>query len=83
MIFLFESMSATGNQLLLEFRHLYLVLTLSLFRYGFKEGSARVYPRGDGRTPVPNGASGDKFMKVYVSGPIVFKWLARTGLSFI
>ena len=82
MIFLFESMSATGNQLLLEFR-IYILFSPSLFRYGFKEGSARVYPRGDGRTPVPNGASGDKFMKVYVSGPIVFKWLARTGLSFI
>lgn len=36
--------------------------------YGEKENGSKVYPRGSGQTPVPNGAGSDGYFKVYSSG---------------
>ncbi|WGK64860.1 hypothetical protein [Croceiramulus getboli] len=47
--------------------------------YGEKNGS-RVYPRGSGKTPNPEGASKDGWFKIYRSGnDLDFKWQARTS----
>lgn len=47
--------------------------------YGEKNGS-RVYPKGSGQTPNPNGSSADGWFKIYRSGSdLDFKWQAATS----
>ncbi|WP_299836555.1 hypothetical protein [uncultured Tenacibaculum sp.] len=47
--------------------------------YGERDG-ARIYPKGTGKTPNPNGASADGWFKIYRSGnDLDFKWQAATS----
>ena len=47
--------------------------------YGEKDGS-KIYPKGTGKTPNPNGSSADGWFKVYRSGnDLDFKWQAATS----
>lgn len=48
--------------------------------FGMKDGGSRVYPKGSGKEPNPNGASKEGWFKVYRSGnDSNFKWQARTS----
>ncbi len=47
--------------------------------YGEKDGN-KIYPKGSGKTPNPNGSSADGWFKVYRSGnDLDFKWQAATS----
>ncbi|PWJ39174.1 hypothetical protein [Sediminitomix flava] len=47
--------------------------------YGKKNGQ-RVYPKGTGKSPNPNGSSKDGWFKIYRSGnDLDFKWQAKTS----
>ncbi|MEO1010031.1 MAG: hypothetical protein AAFX53_01920 [Bacteroidota bacterium] len=49
--------------------------------YGSKQnGESKVYPKGSGKTPNPNGASAEGWFKIYRSGNNkAFNWQARTS----
>ncbi|MEM9143366.1 MAG: hypothetical protein AAGA86_10295 [Bacteroidota bacterium] len=49
--------------------------------YGSKgNGESRVYPKGSGKSPHPNGSSAEGWFKVYRSGnDPIFKWQANTS----
>ncbi|WP_299245966.1 Ig-like domain-containing protein [uncultured Aquimarina sp.] len=46
--------------------------------YGQK-GSERVYPKGSGKTPNPEGASGEGYLKVYSTGTTNWTWTTKTS----
>ncbi len=46
--------------------------------YGQK-GSERVYPKGSGQTPNPEGASGEGYLKVYSTGTTNWTWATKTS----
>ncbi|WP_299223604.1 Ig-like domain-containing protein [uncultured Aquimarina sp.] len=46
--------------------------------YGQK-GSERVYPKGSGQTPNPEGASGEGYLKVYSTGTTNWTWTTKTS----
>lgn len=46
--------------------------------YGQK-GSERVYPKGSGKTPHPEGASGEGYLKVYSTGTTNWTWATKTN----
>ena len=48
--------------------------------FGRKGNGDVVYPAGIGKSPTPEGASSDGWLKIYRSGtPLGFKWQARTS----
>lgn len=47
--------------------------------YGEKAGGGRVYPKGSGKTPVPNGAGADGWFKVYLSNTTDWTWGSNTS----
>lgn len=46
--------------------------------YGEKNGN-RIYPKGIGKTPNPNGSSSDGWFKVYLSGSTNWTWATSTS----
>ncbi len=46
--------------------------------YG-QRGSLRVYPKGSGKTPHPEGASGEGYLKVYSAGTTNWTWSTKTS----
>ncbi|WP_378181230.1 Ig-like domain-containing protein [Aquimarina sp. SS2-1] len=46
--------------------------------YGQK-GNERVYPKGSGQTPNPEGASGEGYLKVYSTGTTNWTWATKTS----
>lgn len=46
--------------------------------YG-KKGTHKVYPKGSGKTPNPEGASKDGWLKVYCHGTTAWSWRAKTN----
>ena len=46
--------------------------------YAEKNGN-RIYPKGSGQTPNPNGAGADGWFKVYLSGTTDWTWSTRTS----
>ncbi len=46
--------------------------------YG-QRGSQRVYPKGSGKTPHPEGASGEGYLKVYSAGTTGWTWSTKTS----
>ncbi len=48
--------------------------------YGLKDNTARVYPDGTGKSPIPAGASHDGWFKIYRGGSdLDFKWQSSTN----
>ncbi len=45
-----------------------------------QRGDSRIFPRGSGKTPNPNGSSNDGFFKIFRSGSdLSFKWQSKTS----
>jgi hypothetical protein len=47
--------------------------------YGQKGNGSKVYPRGTGLSPNPNGSSKDGWFKIYLSGSTNWTWVSKTS----
>lgn len=47
--------------------------------FGEKNNGSKVYPKGSGKTPNPEGSSKDGWLKIYMNSQGEWRWIARTS----